>query len=145
MRKDELPVIIEEKFSTTVDKMWNAISSIEEMTKWYFNNIPAFEPIVGFRTGFCIQSGNRKFIHQWEITKVIPFKLIEYNWKYEDYPGDSFVKFEVFEEEGKIRLILTHRVVEDFPDEIEEFKRESCLAGWEYFIRGNLKNYIETA
>jgi hypothetical protein len=32
---------------------------------------------------------------------------------------------------------------EDFMDGIPEFKRESGLAGWEYFLNKSLKDYLE--
>jgi hypothetical protein len=41
------------------------------------------------------------------------------------------------------KLTLTARVVEDFDDSIPEFKRESCVAGWNYFIKERLSDYLE--
>ena len=53
------------------------------------------------------------------------------------------VAFELFEEDDSTRLNLTHRVTESFPDDIPEFKRESGLAGWNYFIKTSLKEFLE--
>ncbi len=72
---------------------------------------------------------------------MTPRKII-YNWKYRDYPGDSNVSFELFEEGKCTKLKLTHTVLSDFPEDIPEFSRESCLAGWKYFISGRLKEYV---
>jgi hypothetical protein len=33
--------------------------------------------------------------------------------------------------------------LQSFPGHIPEFKRESCLAGWQYFIRERLKKFLE--
>lgn len=55
MTINELPVIVEEKFSTNVDKVWTAIVNKEEITNWYFKGISAFESIIGFKTSFCVQ------------------------------------------------------------------------------------------
>jgi uncharacterized protein YndB with AHSA1/START domain len=77
------------------------------------------------------------------VTEVVPLKKITYNWKYEDYPGDSFITFELFEQNNLTKLKLIHSVLESFPEDIPEFKRESGLEGWTFFIRKSLKEFIE--
>ncbi len=42
------------------------------MRKWYFENIPAFKPEVGFETQFNVQSEERNFLHKWKVTEVQP-------------------------------------------------------------------------
>jgi len=64
-------------------------------------------------------------------------KKIIYNWKYEGYPGDSFVMFELFEQKKLTKLKLTHRGLESFPQDMPEFSRESGIAAWTYFIKKN--------
>jgi uncharacterized protein YndB with AHSA1/START domain len=113
------------------------------MRSWFFENIPAFKPEVGFETGFDVQSQRRNFHHLWRVTEVIPNRKLTYQWKYREYPGDSFVTFELSTEDGKTKLTLTALVVEDFPDDIPEFRRESCLAGWTYFIQDRLKTFLD--
>ena len=61
------------------------------------NNIESFEPKIGFKTQFKVKSEDRTFTHLWTITEVEPLKKIVYNWKYEEYAGDSFVYFELFQ------------------------------------------------
>jgi hypothetical protein len=39
--------------------------------------------------------------------------------------------------------VLTVEVLEDFPDDIPEFRRESCIGGWNYFINHRLKEYLD--
>ena len=70
-------------------------------------------------------------------------KLIEYNWKYRGYEGDAYVTFKLTPEENATLLKLTNIVVEDFQDDIPEFKRESCIGGWNYFIKERLKKYLD--
>jgi hypothetical protein len=36
-------------------------------------------------------------------------------------------------------------VRETFPDDIPEFRRDSCIGGWEYLIQKSLKEYLEKA
>ena len=138
---DEL-IIVEETFNSSVESVWSAITNIEEMQKWYFNNIPAFEPLAGFETKFNIQSENRNFLHIWKVTEVEPFKLIKYSWEFENITGKSISSFELFKQNNSTMLRLTIDVLEDFPDDIPEFKRESCITGWNYFINGRLKEYL---
>ncbi|WP_103072497.1 SRPBCC family protein [Aquimarina sediminis] len=144
MKSTDDPIIVEQIFLSSVQKVWNAITKPEEMKKWYFEALESFVPQVGFKTEFSVQVEDRKFTHLWQITEAIPEKKITYNWKYKEYPGNSFVTFELKEEKNKIKLELTTKIVESFPDDIPEFTRESCLAGWDYFIRKNLKEYIES-
>ncbi len=143
MRTIEEPIIVEQTFNTSVDIVWNSITEIDKMRQWYFENIPFFKPEVGFEIRFNVQSQDRSFLHIWKVTEVVPLKMIAYNWKYENYPGDSFVKFELFEENKMTKLRLTHQVLEDFPDDIPEFKRESGVEGWTFFIRKSLKEFLE--
>ncbi len=143
MRKNDEPIIVEQTFNTSVDIVWNSITEIDKMRQWYFENIPSFKPEVGFEIRFNVQSQDRSFLHIWKVTEVVPLKMIAYNWKYENYPGDSLVKFELFEENNSTKLRLTHQVLEDFPDDIPEFKRESGVEGWTFFIRKSLKKFLE--
>jgi uncharacterized protein YndB with AHSA1/START domain len=128
MKSNEEPIIIEQTFNRPVEIVWNSITDIKLMRQWYFDNIPSFKPEVGF---------------EWKVTEVIPLKLIKYNWRYEDYFGDSHVIFELFKQNTSTLLRLTHIVNEDFSDDIPEFSRESGLQGWTYFIKESLVKYIE--
>ena len=143
MKKNEDPIIIEQTFNTSVDTVWNAITEIEQMRQWYFESISSFKPEVGFETQFNINSQDNNFLHKWKVTEVVPLKMLAYNWKYEGISGDSFVKFELFEENKLTTLRLTHQVLEDFPDDIPEFSRESGVEGWTFFIRKSLKEFLE--
>ena len=143
MKNNDEPVIVEQIFNASIGKVWNAITELDQMKKWFFENIASFRPEVGFETRFDVQNEDRKFPHIWKLTEVIPMERITYNWKYGGYPGESFVTFELFEKDHHTKLKLTHKVVESFPQDIPEFERESCIEGWNYFIRKNLKKYLE--
>ena len=143
MKKDDDPIIVEQSFNATIESVWKAITEVDQMRQWFFENIPSFKPEVDFETQFNVQSQDRNFLHMWKVTEVVPQKLIRYNWKYEGYPGDSYVVYELFEENNLTKLRLTAQVLEDFPEDIPEFKRESCIEGWTYFIKERLKKYLE--
>lgn len=144
MKKNDKPIVVEQAFNTSVKKVWNAISKPEQMKQWYFENIDSFKPEVGFKTRFEVAVEDRKFTHLWKLTEVIPYQKITYNWKYEEYRGDSFVTFELTEENKHVKLRLSHKVVESFPDDIPEFSRESGVQGWNYLIGKSLKEYLES-
>ena len=143
MKVNEAPVIVEEVFDASVQSVWNAIAIVDEMRAWYFDNIPAFEARVGFETQFMVTSEGREFPHLWKVTEVVPLKKISYDWRFGNYPGRALVTFELTEQGGSTTLKLTNTVLEDFPGDVPEFKRESCLAGWQYFIGQSLKKYLE--
>ena len=143
MRKNDEPVVVEQTFNTSIDAVWSAITEIDQMRQWYFENIPSFKPEVGFKTQFNVQSQDRHFLHMWKVTEVVPLKMITYNWKYEGYPGDSFVLFELFNQNNLTKLRLTHQVQESFPEDIPEFSRESGVEGWTFFIRKRLIEFLE--
>jgi len=142
MKKNEKPIVVEEKFEKDLTMVWYAITEVDQMRQWFFEEIPDFKPVVGFEVEFNVDAGEKKFLHQWKITKVIPEKLIQYNWKYGGYSGDSYVTFEIEEEKNITKLKLTHVITEDFPNNVTEFRRESCITGWNYFIKQRLKNYL---
>ena len=143
MKKDDEPIIVEQTFNLPIESIWKAITEIDQMRQWYFANIPSFKPEVGFETQFNVKSQDRNFLHMWKVTEVVPLKSITYNWKYDRYPGDSFVVFELFNEKNLTKLKLTHEVRESFPEDIPEFKRASGLEGWIFFIKKSLKEYFE--
>jgi uncharacterized protein YndB with AHSA1/START domain len=142
MKTTDTPIIVEQIFNSSVKSVWNAITEISQMRQWYFENIPAFKPEVGFETQFNVQSNDRNFLHMWKVTEVQYLKMIKYSWVFKDYSGKSTTNFELFKQDNQTKLRLTVDVLENFPDDIPEFKRESCIAGWNYFINNRLKDFL---
>ncbi len=142
MKTSESPIIISQIFDNSAKSLWKVLTERDEMIQWFFENIPDFEPKVGFETSFIVENECRIFRHCWKIIEVDTYKKISYNWKYEGYAGDSNVTFELEELDGKTHLTLTHEVIEDFPADIPEFRRESCQGGWEYFINERLRTMM---
>ena len=126
MQIDDKPIIVEQTFGASNETVWSAITEIDQMHQWFFDNIPAFKPEVGFKTHFDVQSQDRIFHHLWKITEVVPNQKITYNWKYEGYPGDSFVIFELFEKNDLTKIKLTTQIVESFPDDILSSKEKAA-------------------
>ncbi|TYP71654.1 SRPBCC family protein [Aquimarina intermedia] len=143
MKHTDVPIVVTQPFKVSRNRLWEAITQVTQLTQWFFENIEAFEPQVGFKTQFRVQVEDRIFTHLWEIIEVVPQHKITYNWRYQEYPGDSFVTFEIIEHEVNLILRLTTKVVADFPDTVSEFTRESCIGGWQYFIQERLPAYLK--
>lgn len=143
MKRTDPPIVVEETFETSLKNVWKSITEVDQMQKWFFEQIKSFKAEKGFETEFLVEVGDRKFTHLWTIVEVKLNHRIKYQWRYKEYQGDSFVLFELKEEKGKVTLKLMTEVVEDFPNDIPEFKRESCIGGWNYFIKERLKAFLK--
>ena len=142
MKKIDPPIIIEATYPVSIEEVWAAITQIDQMRKWFFENIEDFQPEVGFETRFVVKSEDKTFTHLWKIKEVIPNQRISYNWKYEEYEGDGYVVFDLEKQEEGTLLRLTNIVTEDYPSDMMEFKRESCIGGWNYFLNQQLMNFL---
>jgi len=142
MKKTNPPIIVEQHFESTRENVWSAITDLNRITQWFFDNIAEFKPVEGFETQFGVQSEGRTFTHLWKLITVIPTEKIVYSWRYQEYEGDATLAFELAEEQGGIKLSVICDTLEDFPDNVPEFKRESCIQGWNYFIKDRLLNCL---
>jgi uncharacterized protein YndB with AHSA1/START domain len=135
------PIIVERVYNAPISKVWKAITDKTEMKNWYFD-LAEFKPEVGFKFQFMGGTEENQFLHHCEIMEVIPEKKLTYSWRYDGYEGNSFVTFELFEEENKTRLKLTHRGLETFPDKAD-FARTNFEQGWDSILNTSLKVYLE--
>ncbi len=143
MNNIEDPIIVEQTFDTSLENVWDAITVLDKMTQWYFPIIPSFEPKVGFETQFVVQVEDRIFSHLWKVTEVVPGNKISYKWRFEGYTGSGISTFELAGNDLLTTLKLTFTVLEPFPNNIPEFKRESGVTGWNYLINESLKEFLE--
>jgi uncharacterized protein YndB with AHSA1/START domain len=137
------PIVKEVTVNATASKVWKAITDKDEMKKWYFD-LKEFKPVVGFE--FRFMGGpdkDNQYLHICEITEAEENKKLAYSWRYDGYPGKSFVTFELFEEGKKTKIKLTHRGLETFGTDNPHFAKENFVAGWEAIICTSLKNYFE--
>jgi uncharacterized protein YndB with AHSA1/START domain len=143
MKTSDDPIVVEQTYNAGVDRVWKSITDIDMMRQWYFDNIPDFVPMVGFETNFMIHNEGRDFLHMWNVTEVVPRNKISYDWRFKDYPGQSSSTFELFEKGTSTTLRVTVIVRRDFPDDVPEFRRESCIGGWKYFLGERLKLFLD--
>lgn len=143
MNNNYEPIVVEQKFNTSITNVWNAITKVDLMRQWFFENIESFKPEVGFETQFNVKAESQDFLHIWKITEVEPMKKIVFDWKYEGIYGKGIVVFELSEHANQTKLRLTNKGLESFPKDIPEFTRESCIEGWNYFIKESLGIFLK--
>ncbi len=137
--------VIERTYNAPVEKVWNALTVKDEMKEWYFK-LDEFRPEPGFEFSFAGQGHKgEKYIHRCKVLEVVKHKKLSYSWTYQDYPGYSVVTFELFDEGGNTRLVLTHAGLETFVQDNADFASESFAAGWTELMGKLLKQYVERA
>jgi len=134
--------VIERTFNAPVAAVWKAITDKDEMKKWYFD-LPDFRAEVGFEFHFSGGPEDRVYRHVCTITEVVVGQQLTYSWRYEGYEGVSYVTFELFAEDGKTRVKLTHAGLETFPANNPDFARGSFEMGWTDIIGRSLKGYLK--
>ncbi len=140
----DAPIIVKTTINASSNLVWQALTDQSLMVQWFFDNIPQFEAHQGFKTMFDVQSGERIFTHVWEINEVEIGRKIQINWSYRGHPGSSRVTFSLTSlNKGETIAQVSHVGMESFPQEIPEFRKESCRAGWHYFMSG-LKSFCES-
>lgn len=135
-------ITVAQFFEVPTEFLWSVITRKELMVQWYFNNIPDFKPVVGFKTQFNVKAPSRDFLHIWKVTEVVPFEKIAYEWTFKDIEGKGIVNFELIPKDNGTHLQLSYSGLESFPQNIPEFSAESCKAGWEYFINERLLEFL---
>lgn len=137
------PLIIDQNFKATVERVWNALIDNNEMKTWYFD-IPEFMPVPGFEFQFVSGPDEKKqYLHRCKVTEVVPFQRLAYSWRYEGYEGFSLVTFDLFDERGLARLKLTHEGLHTFPEDNPDFSRDNFEEGWKWIIGTVLKLHVE--
>jgi uncharacterized protein YndB with AHSA1/START domain len=134
-------VLIERTFNAPVERVWKALTNVEEMRHWYFD-LKEFKPAVGFEFEFIVEHKGMKYHHLCRVTAVIPSKKLAYTWRYKGHEGDSLVTFELAAVGDKTRLKLTHEGLETFP-KTPAFARKRFMEGWTEIIGSSLKQFVE--
>ena len=135
------PIIIEKILDAPIEKVWAAISNKNEMKKWYFD-LEKFDPVPGFEFQFTGGTEEHKYLHLCKVVEAIPNQKLSYSWRYEGHEGNSLVTFELFQEDGKTRLRLTHEGLDSFPASNPDFAKQNFVAGWNQIIGISLPEFL---
>ena len=136
------PVVIERTVNAPVERVWKALTDVDEMRRWYFD-LKEFKPEDGFEFEFTVEHKGVKYHHLCKIIEVIPQKKLAYTWRYKGHEGDSLVTLELFADGNKTRLKLTHEGLETFP-KLPPFTRKNFMDGWTQIIGSSLKEFVES-
>jgi uncharacterized protein YndB with AHSA1/START domain len=136
------PLTVENVLDAPVTAAWSAITNNNEIKQWYFQ-LEEFKPEVGFKFSFLAGSEEKKYLHLCEITEVEPGKKLTYRWRYDGYPGNSFVTWELEPQGEKTKLTITHRGIESMAANGQDFAKSSFTKGWTYFATEALPGYLE--
>jgi uncharacterized protein YndB with AHSA1/START domain len=136
------PFVIEQTYNAAVEQVWSAITDKTKMKEWYFE-VDDFEPEVGFTFRFGGSDKGVTFWHVCTVKEVIPLKKLSHSWRYEEFPGDSTVTWELFDEGDKTRIKLTHAGLETFPQDNPSFARTNFVGGWSHITGKSLRDYLE--
>ncbi|CAN5504877.1 hypothetical protein BH10BAC5_BH10BAC5_15820 [soil metagenome] len=138
------PIIVQETYHAPIGKVWTALTEPVQMKEWFFPEMEEFKAETGFETQFSIHHNDKVFTHMWKVLAVVPGKKLTVRWRFEDVKGEAQVTYELlFLTENETKITLTNAGQENFPQDVPEFERESCREGWNYFLKGRLKNYLE--
>lgn len=135
------PIVQERLFTASRAKVWRALTDKTEMKSWYFD-LAEFKAEVGFKFEFLGGPPEKSYRHLCEVTEVVPERKLTYSWRYDGYPGISYVTFELFDQGNQTLLRLTHAGTETFPAE-SDFARKNFESGWDHIINTSLKKYLE--
>lgn len=136
------PFVIERVLNAPVEKVWAAITDEHQMRQWYFD-LPGFKAEAGYKFSFTGGPDGRQYLHLCCVTEVLPQRKLAYTWRYDGYDGESLVTWELYEENGKTRVKLTHAGLETFPISNPDLAKENFVAGWKHIVGVSLKEYAE--
>ena len=138
------PFVIERTYNAPIEEVWKAITDKNQMKQWYFD-IADFKAEPGFEFQFEAGDENKKYLHICKVTEVTEGKKLTYSWKYEGHSAETYVTWELFEEDGKTRLKLTHEGIERIAEYGPAFAKENFAMGWTQIVGSSLKEFVEKA
>lgn len=139
---DNNAVVVEHTYNASADKVWRAITDAEQMKQWYIN-VPGFKAKAGHKFQFSGGDENQQLLHLCEVMEVIEEKKLSYSWRFDGYPGDSLVTWELFPEGDKTRLVLTHSGIESFRGDLHPEMKIENFMGWTHVLDKMLKEFVE--
>jgi uncharacterized protein YndB with AHSA1/START domain len=137
------PIVIEDRFHISPDKVWQAITNKVQMKEWYFD-IPDFELKVNSTFNFYEPGGAKKYHHRCTIKEILPNRKLQHTWTHPSHSkGESLLTWELFQVEDYTTVKLTHEGIENFADGGSDFTRENYIMGWNEIVGKSLKSFLE--
>ena len=70
--KNKASIQIRTPSNTTKENLWNTVTKVEKMKKWYFSQLKSFKPKIHFKTAFKTKHEGYVYMHKWRVFKVTP-------------------------------------------------------------------------
>jgi len=135
------PLIIERSYDATPAQIWAALTDPEKIKLWYFE-LPDFRAEVGYQFQFEGGPPERSYLHLCEVKEVLPNQVLAYSWRYDGYPGDSLVRFEILPEGKQTKVKLTHSGLHSFPADNPDFAPTNFETGWTDILGRSLTAFL---
>lgn len=133
------PLVLDHIYDASISKVWKALTDENSMKVWYFPQLVKFEPFEGFE--FVFSDDESPYQKKWCVTNVKDERLLSHSWIYKGYPGSSEVTFELFNDESKTCLRVTHTGLDSFPTDAH-FARHRFENGWKRILGINLNTFL---
>lgn len=136
-------IVIERVFEAPISLVWQALTNTDLMKQWYFD-LEEFKAEKGFR--FQLTGGpdpNRQYLHFCEVIEAIPEKKLVYSWRYDGYPGNSIVSFELHAQGNSTLMKFSHKGIGSFPESNPDFAIENFDKGWNQLLQVSLQEFLE--
>jgi uncharacterized protein YndB with AHSA1/START domain len=136
------PLVIEKTVAASVSDVWAALTKPKHLKQWlpFFGD---FKPKVGYVVRFKMgPSPKHQYEHVCEVTAVEPEHKLTYSWRYNGYPGNSYITYELAAKGKKTKLRLTHNITEPFPADNPDFAIQNFARGWKFTAEA-LKAFAE--
>jgi len=127
------PLIIERRIKKPVDKVWEALTKPESLSRWFFE-IAEFKAELGFQFKLTGINEGVNYPSTCTIVEVEPKRLLSYTWAFDDYPGITTVIIELTASGNETLLKLTHKGLETLPKNHPHFESDNFITGWTYVL-----------
>jgi uncharacterized protein YndB with AHSA1/START domain len=132
---------IERTYNKPISKVWSAISSGEELSKWFMES--DFQPEVGYNYTFIQHfDDGGKLTTRGQVLEVEPMNLLTYTWLVDGTKVDGIVKWTLNELGDSTQVVIEHESLEyenEDPEIIKWFK--DFEGGWGYKL-ADLEKFI---
>ena len=127
-------------FSHPIDKVWNAISKAEEISKWFIK--AKFKAEKGYNYTFEASEEKGCITINGVIKEANPYVLV-YSWIVENTNVETIVSWSLEQTPEGTKLILKHSGISNYTGETAIKMFESFSGGWGDCIN-QLTNYLKT-
>jgi uncharacterized protein YndB with AHSA1/START domain len=140
---DEQKVVKERIIQAPVMAVWKAVTTAEEMSKWFFE-LHEFKAELGYEFQLIGEKDGKKYPTSCKIIEVVERERLLFTWRYDDFPGEQLVSFELFDMGESCKFRVTHSGLENMLADQDEFDIEDTIDGWEVLTQ-QLKQLVEAS